>query len=741
MAIDPLMRDAVQHHRAGDLQAAETLYRQIIALDSLDAHARHNLGTLLVVKGQIVEGLALVRSALEISPRDANFSMSLAECLFLDGQNDQARRVLEQAIHRGLAGRRVEQLQSQLNQPTPTAAECETASQLLESGHVAAAEAAGRDLTHRFPGHFHGWLLLATALHTQGRIEEALTAVERAYELAPLKVLVLNARGVLQTVTGRLPEAEASLVTAAQLNPRFDKVQSNLGVIYAQTGRTRKAEEAFRRATALAPNSAEAHSNLGIALRDLGRFQEAEVALREAIRLKPDYADAWSNLGVVHRETGRLAEAELAYRNVLALQPINWATYSNLLFAKNYSSNESPLAKLEEARVYGAAVEKAVQRPFDAWRTSSEGKLRIGFVSGDLRDHAVSYFLEGLLQCIDRERFELYGYPTNALADTVTTRLRAYFIGWRPLVGLGDDAAARRIYDDGIHILIDLSGHTAHNRLPVFARKPAPVQFSWLGYFATTGVTAIDYLLADPVSVPTEHFEHFSERIWHLPETRLCFSPPTDAPDVAPLPARTHHQVTFGTFQNITKINDGVLRLWARILDSMPSSRLRVQCRQLTDPAVVQVFRQRLTCAGINLSNVDLLPPVARQQYLAAHAAIDMILDTFPFPGGTTTCEALWMGVPTLTLRGGRMIGLQGASLLSAANMAEWIADDEEQFVKKGIGFASDLPALAKLRAGLRSQIARSHLCDAPRFARAFEGALEKMWQDFGDRDVSLLPR
>jgi len=366
--------------------------------------------------------------------------------------------------------------------------------------------------------------------------------------------------------------------------------------------------------------------------------------------------------------------------------------------------------------------------------TAAPTRLRVGLVSGDLRRHPVGYFLDGLLAHLVGGRIELFAYPTNHASDVLTERLRERCAAWRPLYGLSDAAAAQLIHDGGVHVLVDLSGHTAHNRLPVFAFKPAPVQVTWLGYFATTGVSEIDYLLADPVSVPPEDRAHFSEEIWYLPDTRMCFTPPQDAPAVAPPPALVNGFVTFGSFQNLAKLNDDVFALWARVLSALPDSRLRVQTEQLADASVRQRLLQRLKALAIDEERVSLHGMQLRETYLAAHREVDLILDTFPFPGGTTTCEALYMGVPTLTLAGDRLIGRQGASLLAAAGLGEWVARSPEQFVAQAIARARDLAALAALRTGLRSQVLASPLFDAPRFARHLEDALWSMWRRFDVR-------
>jgi predicted O-linked N-acetylglucosamine transferase (SPINDLY family) len=352
----------------------------------------------------------------------------------------------------------------------------------------------------------------------------------------------------------------------------------------------------------------------------------------------------------------------------------------------------------------------------------------------------VGYFLESLLANIDPARLELIAYPADLFVDALTNRIKPYFSEWKPLYHLNDEDAARLIHSDGVHVLLDLSGHTGHSRLPMFAWKPAPVQATWLGYFATTGVAEMDYLLADKVGVPEAQRKHFTEAIWYLPETRLCFSAPvTDLP-VAVSPALQNGYVTFGCFQNLSKVVDEVLTVWGKILNAVPNARLRWQCKQLGDPAVVAQFGGRLQQHGIDPARVSLHGTVAREAYLGAHAEVDMMLDTFPYPGGTTTCEALWMGVPTLTLAGDTLLARQGASLLTAAGLKEWIANNEAEYIAKAVALSGDLTRLATLREGLREQVRTSSLFDARRFARNFEDALWDMWHARGQGGLATQP-
>ena len=352
-------------------------------------------------------------------------------------------------------------------------------------------------------------------------------------------------------------------------------------------------------------------------------------------------------------------------------------------------------------------------------------------MSGDLHTHAVCCFLDGVLAALVAKaagRLQFIAYPTHAQADLTSERIKAYCHGWHSAMGLSDQGFAQRIHDDEIDILIDLSGHTAHNRLPVFAYKPAPLQVSWLGYFATTGVAAIDYLLADSWTLPPSEEAHFSEKIWRLPETRLCFTAPDVALDVAPLPALSKAYVTFGCFNNLTKMNDAVVALWARVLRAVPGSRLFLKATQLAEVAVRYDVLQRFSVHAIGAQRLILEGPDSRAAYLSAYHRVDIALDPFPFPDGTVSLECLWMGVHVLSLAGQCFLSRQGLGLLMNAGLADWIAVDENDYVERACRHACDVQALARLRGALREQVLASPLFDAPRFAAHFEAALRGMW-------------
>jgi predicted O-linked N-acetylglucosamine transferase (SPINDLY family) len=355
----------------------------------------------------------------------------------------------------------------------------------------------------------------------------------------------------------------------------------------------------------------------------------------------------------------------------------------------------------------------------------------VGLVSGDFYDHAVSHFLENILVSLNNTMIELIAYSNTPKEDGLTQRIKKYFKGWRVIFNMSDHFAAELIYKDGIHILMDLSGHTAKNRLPLFSYKAAPIQVSWLGYWATTGVAEIDYIFVDKIGVPRQNQKHFTEKIYYLPETRLCFSAPKIFVPVSPLPALNKHYITFGCFQNLSKLTDETLIIWEKIISQFPKSHLRFQSRQLNDQHYCEDFYLRLVGLGIKKDQVSLHAASSRRDYLTAHSEIDFILDTFPFTGGTTTCEALWMGVPTLTLAGDTLVSRQGASLLFTAGLSDWIANSIDDYINKACYFAIHLEELAKLRGILREQVLSSPLFNGQRFSQNFEKSLWDIWDKF----------
>ena len=582
------------------------------------------------------------------------------------------------------------------------------------------------------PDYADAFANLGNALKNQGQFEPAVTALRRAIELKPNSAKAHSNLGSALNALGHLNAAIASYRRALELEQDFAEAHQNLGVALYENGQPDVAIASYRRALELRPNYANAHANLGNALGDLGRFDEAVSSYRRALEIHPDHAEAHNNLGNVLKDLGQLDEAVTCYRRALELKPESFASHSNLLFAQSFQSGQHVESRLAAARLFGSlAAQRA--HPYAQWDNvpDPDRRLRVGWVSGDLRYHPVGHFIVGVfsaLGSVANGRLEFFGYPTDARSDELTDRIRACCTGWHSALGLSDESLARRIRDDKIDILIDLTGHTAGNRLPMFAWKPAPVQATWLGYLGTTGVEAIDYLIADALTLPRSDAVNFSESICYLPESYVCFTPPAGDTPVSPLPAFHNGHVTFGSFNNLTKMNDAVVELWAKVLGSVPNSRLLLKAKQLREASVQQSVTDRFARNGVDAGRLIFKPQVPRAQYLAPYAHVDIALDPFPYPGITTTVESLWMGVPVLTLAGTHFQSRQGVGLLTNAGLPDWIAVDADDYVARAARHAANRQGLAALRQGLRQTLLESPIFDAPRFATHFETALRGMW-------------
>jgi protein O-GlcNAc transferase len=635
---------------------------------------------------------------------------------------------------------------------------------LFQSGQLSEAEPLAKRLTQRFPAHPFGWAIWGAILRAQKRNQEALNPMKTAATLSPsdatmrfnvgnifrdlgdyesastwyAQALKLNPQFVqahyqlanLQHDLGLLPQAEQSYRKALQLNPANPQALANLAHVLQDLGHHDKALDSLRRALAIEPDNAALHFNLADLLHDQGRLREACTAGERALALEPDFVPALCNMGAILADLGDSNGAMSQYRRALEVKPNDTNAQSGLLFLLNYFPSQVGDAQFQEAVRFGRMAAQQAHAAYSDWECEeTPERLRVGFVSGDFRTHSVGYFLEAFLAEIDPFRVEILAFPTSAQCDALTERIRPHFSKWVPLTGLTDQHAAQLIRGLGVHILVDLSGHTTHNRLPMFALRPAPLQATWLGYFATTGVEAIDFLIADPWSLPPVEEHLFTEKIWRLPNTRLCLTAPTEAIHVNPLPAPGTGNITFGCFNNLNKINDDVVALWSRVLLSVPRSRLLLKGRQFQDPQVVEDFFDKFAVHGISREQLKFEGPSSRVAYFEAYHRVDIGLDPFPFPGGTTTAESLWMGVPVLTLSGKHFLSRQGVSLMAASGLKDWIAEDADDYVAKAVAHASNLDALAGLRQLLRGQVLASPLFDANAFARDFEAALYGMWQ------------
>ncbi len=745
---------------------AQALYLQVLQQQPGHAEASHGLGLLALGDGKPKEALPLLRSALQADPTQPQYWVGCIEALIGLGDADQAAKLLAQGRQHGLKGRPIDQLEARIKALDGPSAQ--TLQALLASYHKAAPEHAYRhavEIASRHPQHPLAWKIMARLHRRSGRPEVALQAIGRALQCAPLDASLQMERAELLEELGRLDEAESACRRALSAEPENGLAHSLLGAILMSRGRAEEAQASHRRAVELQPDSPLVHDRFSLYLHGQGRLEEAEAAARrvlalrpgnvgalgnlsailidraayeealgcarEAVELEPSDVQAQQNLGAALIGLGRHREAVVAFRQAIRLDPGCAIAHSNLLYGLNFMAEVSPAQARAEALGYArnqrALVGGGITNATHAARQPAS-RLRVGFVGGDFRAHPVAYFLEGLLKGRGEDGLDLLAFPTNDIEDEVSARLRPHFAAWQPISRLDDEAAAALVREARVDVLIDLAGHTAHNRLPVFLRRPAPLQVAWLGYFATTGLAEIDFVLGDPYVTPPGEEDHFVERVWRLPRTYFCFSPPIGDLPVAPLPARAAGHLSFGCFNNLAKVNDATIALWVRVLGAVPGSRLLLKSAALAHANEVGRTRDRFARAGLDVSRLTLEGPSPREDYLRAYGRVDIALDPHPYPGGTTSVEGLWMGVPVLTLRGDRFIGHNGESILHNCGLPQWIAQDEADYVARAARFCADLDGLARLRAGLRDHLRVAPLFDAKAFASDFACAIRGMW-------------
>jgi predicted O-linked N-acetylglucosamine transferase (SPINDLY family) len=571
--------------------------------------------------------------------------------------------------------------------------------------------------------------------HQAGRLAEAESIYRQILAQQPDHAEALHLLGVLAAQAGQLDSAVELIRRAIAICSTDAFYYGNLGNTLKMAGQLDQAIASYRHAIRINPDYADAHHNLGVALRLKGQLDEAIAASRQAIRLKPDFADAHSNLGSTLRDMGQHDQAIASHRRAVQLKPDGARVHGNLIFTLQYNPGYDAMMIYEEARRWNrqhAEPLKKLIRPHTNNR-DPDRPMRIGYVSADFYEHASAFFLLPLFRHHDRRQVELFCYSNRTNSDKVTQQMKEHVPHWRTAVGLSDAKVAAQVREDQIDILVDLKLHTAGNHLLIFAHKPAPVQVTWLGYPGTTGMDTVDYRLTDPyLDPPGLDDAYYSERSIRLPDTFWCYDPLTNEPAVNASPCLEQGFVTFGCLNNLCKVNEPVLRLWAQVLKTVEQSRLMILCPEGSHR---QSLLDMLKREGISPDRIELIARRARRQYLELYHRIDVGLDTFPYNGHTTSLDSFWMGVPVITLVGKTVVGRAGLSQLTNLGLTELIARTPEQYVQIAAELAGDLPRLAELRRTLRARMQASPLMDGPRFARNVEAAYRQMWRNWCQPD------
>ena len=588
------------------------------------------------------------------------------------------------------------------------------------------------------PGYADAHNSLGYALYSLEKFPEAEFCCREALRLQPGNAAALINLGNIFRSTGRIAESLDAFREVLQTQPKLDRAWLNLGLVLLQTRRWPEAVDAFEHAVQLSPGLPLAHYNLAVARQQLGDYGPALEALTAALALDPNFVEAHLCMGNIRKDQGRLVEALACFSRALALRPDYHPAHSNMLFTTAFMDDMTPAQIFDLHCGWARLQAGALPAPAPHLNRREPGKrLKLGYVSPDFRTHACAFFLEPLLAAHDATQVEVYAYAEVGQPDEVTARLASRVAHWRSTVGLSDEAVADLIRADGIDVLVDLAGHTAGNRLLALARKPAPVQLTYLGYPATTGLPAFDWRLTDGVTEPAGQSErYYTERLYRLPHSLWCYQPFADMGEVSALPALAGGGVTFGSFNNYAKVGPRVVALWASVLRAVPGSRLLM----ITVPAgeAQSALLAQFAGHGIGPERLELHGKLARTAYVAAFSRVDVALDPFPCNGGTTTCDALWMGLPVVTLVGERFLSRASLSVLTAAGWAEFAAADEAAYVACCVSLASDVAALAALRAAIRPRIAASPLMDAQGFARDIEAAYRDLWTQWCTQESPL---
>lgn len=783
-SVQDLLQRGVTLQRAGNLGQAEAIYRQVLAAEPENPEAANLLGLICLQVGRPDDAVTLfnnatllrpnvavyqgnlalahkargapevavahLRHALRLKPDAPDLMNNLANALDMTGERQEALALLDDALalspsfpeaenNRGavlLALRRPDEAVAAFERamalrPNYIEPAINCAAALIRLNQAAEAETLLRGLADRAPRHAKLWLNLGNALAEQGDSVGAVPAFQKAIDCDPRYAEAYANLANAYRQVGDFPLAEESLRKALKLKPKLSIAHAVLARVLEDQGRADEARDHFDQAIAHDPQSAEAYFHLANAVRETGNVTEAIALLKKAIDLDPLHTSSYNNLGIIHLDMSLQDEAAEFYRLGLEVDSHATSMHSNALMAMHYDPRLSRQQIFDAHREWNAihaAPIAPLAEPFRNVRTTGR-PLRVGFMSGSFRRHPVGYMTLAALEAVDPAELELVYYNTATDSDDFTGRFKATAKLWRSIAGQTDRDVARMIRRDRIDILVDLSGHSGRNRLLVLPCRAAPVQVKWVGgLFNTLGMDCVDYLLTDVNETPEGEEEWYTEKLYRMPHGYVSYLPPLKFSDVRPPPALATGRVTFGCLNNITKINAEIASVWARILNGLPDSRLILKSKWLRDETTRQVVIDRFAAVGVAADRLGLRPNSPHAELLDTYHEIDIALDPWPYSGGLTTCEAMWMGVPVISWPGPTFAGRHSVSHLRNVGLDDWVVDGPDAYVALALARAADLDGLAALRATLRDRLRTSPLCDGEGFARDLTVAFHEMW-------------
>ena len=737
---------------SGQFNDAINCFRKVLAANPQDANVYNDLGIVFCYQNQHPNAIECFQQALSLNPNDVNAHYNLGIVFKEQGQFEQAIDCYQKALalkpnyveaHNNLG--MVFYQQSQLTK----AIECYQQA-LVHQPHYAEAhnnlgvvlrnQQKWPEAIHCFqqaltfkPNYAEAYNNLGDTLRKCERLAEAIELLKQAIVLNPNYAKAHYNLGCAYQQQGQLNAAIHCLQTSIALNPSDVEAYNDLGLLLREQKQPHQAIEKFKHALNIKPNYAIAHYNLGNIFQDLLQFDEAIACYQQVIALQADFAEAYNNLGIAYKDQALIPEAIRYFQTALQIKPNYAQAFNNLLLTCHYAIDEEPanlFAKHQHFNEQYALPFMASFQPHHNGR-DPQRPLKIGYVSADFRQHSVAYFVESILAHHHPPDFEIVCYYNYLKKDHITQHLQQYVTLWRDCVHLSDAKLAEQIRHDQIDILVDLAGHTGTPRLAVFMRKPAPVQVTYLGYPNTTGLTAIDYRITDRYVEPDERAELLSsETLLRMPASYFCYTPNDNNLNINELPALQNDFITFGSFNNYAKISPTILALWVQVLKTIPNSKLFVKAKSLNDTKTRQTFLNRLAKLGIESERViiaNYLP--VTENHLKLYHQIDIGLDTYPYHGATTTCEALWMGIPVVTLVGDKHASRMGISILTTIGLTELIAKTPAEYIQICEKLANNMSYLKTLRAKMRERMQTSPLMDGATFTYHLESAYRNIWK------------
>jgi protein O-GlcNAc transferase len=753
-SFDQLLETAKDHHKARRFAEAEPLYRRYLAMKPDSHEAAHLLGYMVFEAGRPEPALELIGRAIAMAPEKAEYHCNLGVVLSRIMRQEEAIESLKKALS--------------LKRDFPEAWYNLAGAYVFRGKAPEAIDAYQQAISQR-PTYADAFNNLANVFVSEGRFEEAIAAYQQALVLRPNLEIAAYNLGIALRKVGRFDEAIFWLRQAVALQPEYRDACLNLAIYLRERAQWTEAVAMYRRAVFLfngaielqlglaaslvgagefdeaislynkslasRPGAVTIYRGLGLAHEARGNLAQADEAFNQALKIQPEYVEGLCDLGRLKIVIGRVDQAVDCFNQAINLRPTDPIAYSNRLAALHFLPDFDPVAIYHEHIDWNQKHAQPLNyeiRPHDNGR-DPDRRLRVGYVSPDFHEHPVSFFMESVLAGHDPQQVEVYAYADSTRYDAVTARLQKLVPQWRNITAFGDQNVAEMIRKDQIDILIDLAGHTSGNRLLLFARKPAPIQMTYLGYPGTTGLSAMDYRLTDVHADPPEMTEqYYSEKLIRLPRSFLCYRPPSDAPEVGPLPALSNGFITFGSFNHLAKINPQVVELWSQILKQIPNSRMLIKNAGLADESARRELLARFAANGVESSRVELRGAAATHaDHLRMYNEMDITLDTFPYNGTTTSCEAMWMGVPMVTLEGQRYAGRVGLSLMTNIKLPELIAKSPAEYLELAVDLAGDTSALSEIRGTMREWMLESPLMNGRRLAWNLEFHFRAVWKEW----------